>query len=67
MTVEPRFVVQVGRPSSWRVVLASAGALFAAVGVAVIVWPQVLAYAVGGVFVAFGAFLLLSSLAARGR
>ncbi len=67
MTVEPRFVVQVGRRFSWRVLLAFAGALFAGVGAAEIVWPQVLAYAVGGVFVAFGGFLLLSSLAARGR
>jgi hypothetical protein len=67
MSVEPRFVVQVGRSFSWRAVLGFAGALCCAAGLTVILWPQVLAYAVGGAFLALGGTMLLSALAARGR
>ncbi|MBL9088807.1 MAG: hypothetical protein JNM10_16835 [Planctomycetia bacterium] len=67
MSVEPRFVVQVGRSFSWRAALGFAGALCCGAGLAVILWPQVLAYAVGGTFLAFGGMMLLSALAARGR
>jgi hypothetical protein len=56
-----------GRSIAWRTVISFLGAVLVGIGVVVIVWPQVLAYAVGGLFVAFGALLLLSSLAARGR
>lgn len=67
MAVEPRFVVSVGRAFSWRAGLAFAGSLCCAAGLAVILWPQLLAYAVGGAFLGLGAMLLLSALAARGR
>ncbi len=67
MSVEPRFVVQVGRSFSWRAALGFAGALCCAAGLTVILWPQVLAYAVGGAFLALGGTMLLSALAARGR
>jgi len=47
--------------------MAAAGAAAAAAGVATILVPRLLAYAVGGSLSLLGLFLLASALAARGR
>jgi hypothetical protein len=42
------------------------GALFAGFGVAVLLWPRLLAWLVAGSSLALGAFLVASALLARG-
>jgi hypothetical protein len=47
--------------------MAIAGCAFGGVGVALIVWPHLLAYAVASAFLGLGLFLLVTAVAARGR
>lgn len=56
-----------GRSLRWRAVTALAGALVAGAGLAVILWPAILAYAVGGAIAVVGVFLVVTAIAARGR
>jgi hypothetical protein len=56
-----------GRSFGWRLVTTFFGLGFLGAGVLVIVWPAVLAFAVGGLLGAVGLFLLATALAARGR
>lgn len=58
--------VRRGRSVGWRVGMLAAGALLAGGGVALVLWPFLLAYAVGGGLVALGALLAVTALAARG-
>ncbi|MEO5726229.1 MAG: hypothetical protein ABI134_19795 [Byssovorax sp.] len=55
-----------GRSLAWRAGTTVAGLGFVAAGVAVILWPAIVAYAVGGAIALLGAFLVVSALAARG-
>ena len=45
----------------------STGLLFGAGGGAIVLWPQSLAWIVGGAFGLVAAFFVVSALAARGR
>src|SRR5262245_22959574 len=56
-----------GRSFGWRLGATFFGLVFLAAGGAVILWPALLSYAVGGMLGAFGLFLLATALAARGR
>jgi hypothetical protein len=56
-----------GRSPAWRLGMAVAGAAFGAAGVALVLWPRLLAYAVGGAFGLLALFCLVSAVAARGR
>lgn len=58
--------VRRGRSVGWRVGMLAAGALLAGGGVALVRWPFLLAYAVGGGLVVLGALLALTAFAARG-
>jgi len=55
-----------GRSFSWRLGTTFFGLAFLAAGAAVILWPAILSYAVGGMLGAFGLFLLATAMAARG-
>ncbi len=56
-----------GRSLRWRAGTALSGALVAAAGLSVILWPAILTYAVGGSIALVGLFLLVTAVAARGR
>lgn len=47
--------------------MALAGAVCVGAGVALVLWPAILSYVVAAAFASLGAFLLLTSVAARGR
>lgn len=56
-----------GRSLAWRGGMALTGALCVGTGVALVLWPAILAYVVAAGFASLGAFLLLTSVAARSR
>ena len=56
-----------GRPLPRRLGTALAGLVLAGAGLSVILWPAVLAYAVGGAIALLGAFFVVTAFAARGR
>jgi len=43
------------------------GAAFVAAGVAVVLWPKILAWTAGGALALLGAVLVVSAIAAKGR
>ena len=55
-----------GRSGSWRLGMIVAGLVVGAIGVLIIVVPEIIAYALGGMLVLFGVFLVMSALVARG-
>lgn len=63
---EPAAPRDPGRSLRWRVATLLAGAALSGAGVSVILWPAVLAYAVGGAVALLGGFFLVSAFAARG-
>ena len=56
-----------GRSFGWRLGMAAVGALAAGAGVAVVLYPYVLRYAIGGVLALVGLFFVASAVLARGR
>ena len=56
-----------GRSFGWRLGAIFFGLVFLAAGGAVILWPALLAYTIGGMLGAFGIFLVATAVAARGR
>jgi len=67
MAEPPDLLPRDGRTPRWRAgMLLGAGAL-GAIGYAVIRWPQIIVWAVAGVFFLLGAILALSAVFARGR
>ena len=56
-----------GRSLGWRLAMAAGGLLAAGTGLAVILVPRILAWAVGGTLAIVGLLLLVSALSARGR
>lgn len=55
-----------GRTPSWRLSMLIAGLVLAGIGVAILLWPWLIVWAIAGVFLLLGAFCLLSALLARG-
>jgi hypothetical protein len=56
-----------GRSLGWRLGMLVGGAAIAGAGVATILWPRLLAFAVGGALALVGLVLVVSAFAARGR
>ncbi len=55
-----------GRSGGWRSRMFIAGLISTGVGVAIIVWPAIIKWAIASFFLLIGAFAILSSLLARG-
>jgi hypothetical protein len=56
-----------GRTLGWRVGTALSGAAVAGAGVAVVAWPWLVGWVVGGALASVGVLLVVSAFAARGR
>ncbi len=55
-----------GRSMSWRVGMVIAGLLIGGFGVAILIWPWIIVWAIASVFLLVGAVLIVSALLARG-
>ena len=54
-----------GRSASWRLGMGWVGLVLAGLGVLIIVFPDIIAYAIGGMFVFVGLMLITSAVFAR--
>ncbi len=55
-----------GRSGSWRTSMFIFGLILTGIGVAIIVWPQIIVWAIASIFLLLGLLLILSALLARG-
>ncbi len=56
-----------GRSAEWKLGMMLGGVALAGFGIAIIVWPMLLIWLVGGAFVLLGLILGLSGILARSR
>ncbi|MDJ0975543.1 MAG: hypothetical protein QNJ98_13865 [Planctomycetota bacterium] len=55
-----------GRSMRWRVGMLVMGLIVAGIGVLILIWPQIIVWAIASIFLLVGAVLILSAVAARG-
>ena len=55
-----------GRSMRWRFGMLTTGLIVAGVGVLILIWPQIIVWAIASIFLITGAVLILSAVAARG-
>lgn len=55
-----------GRSARWRLGMLIAGVIVAGIGVLILLWPQIIVWAIAGFFLLLGAGLIVSAIAARG-
>jgi len=67
MADDPPLIPNDGRTPGWRAGMLFGAALLCGIGKAVLRWPQIIVWAIAGVFFVVAILLLLSALFARGR
>ena len=67
MAQPPTLLPRDGRTLGWRLGMLLGAGFLGGIGYAVVRWPQLLVWAVAGVFFALAAVLALSAMLARGR